>query len=103
MKLSRSSQVASRSLRREASGVEPVAPSMAGVIPSMMAAVNSLPDPKMTTSSLSFFGVEIALVFDGDTIVAMELRDGKVMGAGEPGARETIISALAGRMLAGRI
>lgn len=97
MKLSSSSQVDSSSLRSAASGVVPVAPSMAGVIPSMMAAVNSLPPPKMTTSSLSFFGVEMELVFDGDTIVAMELREGKVTGDGEPGGRTTIISALAGQ------
>lgn len=87
--------MASRSLRSDASGVVPAAPSMAGVIPSMMAEVNSLPDPKMTTSSLSFFGVESAFEFEGETIVAMEFSEGKVTGGGEPGARATIISALA--------
>lgn len=95
MKLSSNSQVESRSLRKEASGVVADGPSTAGVIPSMMAAVNSLLEPKMTTSSLSFFGVAIALVFDGDTIVAMELSEGKVTGGGEPAGRATIISALA--------
>lgn len=67
---------------------------MAGVIPSMMAAVNSVLVPKMTTSSLSFCGVEIAPEFEGDTIVAMELSEG-IVGEMDDGDRMTIISALA--------
>lgn len=95
MKESRSSQVASRSLRKAASGVLPEAPSTAGVMPSMMAAMNSLPDPKTTTSILSFFGVEIEHELDGETIVAIELMDGSVTGGGAPAVRTTMSSAFA--------
>lgn len=90
MKLSSSSQVARRSLRKAASGVVPEAPSTAGVMPSMMAAINSLPAPKTTTSILSFLGVLIEDVLEGETIVAIELREGSVAGGGEPAGRTTM-------------